>query len=329
MVPGAQGDTAYGTAYTNAMERIEGQLADWARRAKQVLAWNSCAKRQLHKVELQHALGVEHEGLVLDLENCPRIEHLVSVCAGLVTVDEKNGIIRLVHYTAQEYFESTKARWFPEMELEMTVICTIYLSFNIFATGHCESDKEFEERLAEHRLYAYAAQNWGLHARAAKADDRVFSFLSRQAQVDAAGQALLASETSYNYEGYSQEVLHRTGLHLASYFCLVRAVAMIGDDQSVGVKNSIGQTCLHVATSGGHLDVAKLLIEKDADINAATNDGETSLHWALNNGHFDVVQLLLNKNNDSCRDDNLGCSLPFYAVLGGLEAFNILRDKEM
>ena len=44
----------------------------------------------------------------LDEENLPEIEDMVSVCAGLVTVDEESEIIRLVHYTTQEYFERTQ-----------------------------------------------------------------------------------------------------------------------------------------------------------------------------------------------------------------------------
>ena len=38
---------------------------------------------------------------------------MVSVCAGLVTVDEESDIIRLVHYTTQEFFERTQNIWFP------------------------------------------------------------------------------------------------------------------------------------------------------------------------------------------------------------------------
>ena len=44
----------------------------------------------------------------LDEENLPEIEDMVSVCAGLVTIDEESNIIRLVHYTTQEYFERTQ-----------------------------------------------------------------------------------------------------------------------------------------------------------------------------------------------------------------------------
>jgi hypothetical protein len=66
--------------------------------------WITCAKRSLTTAELQHALAVEIGEPKLDEDNLLEIEDMVSMCAGLVTVDEESKIIRLVHYTTQEYF---------------------------------------------------------------------------------------------------------------------------------------------------------------------------------------------------------------------------------
>lgn len=108
-----KGSEAYDHGYKEAMERIEGQVRDSQELAKQVLAWITCAKRPLTTSELQHALAVEYGESELDKENLPEIEDMVSVCAGLVTVDEESDVIRLVHYTTQEYFERTWISWFP------------------------------------------------------------------------------------------------------------------------------------------------------------------------------------------------------------------------
>jgi len=102
------GSEAYNYAYEAAMERIEGQLSDQEELAKQVLSWITCAKRPLTVSELQHALAVEVSEVELDEDNISSIDDIVSVCAGLVTVDEESRIIRLVHYTTQEYFERTQ-----------------------------------------------------------------------------------------------------------------------------------------------------------------------------------------------------------------------------
>ena len=37
-------------------------------------------------------------------DNLQDIEVMLSVCARLVTIDDESQIIRLVHYTTQEYF---------------------------------------------------------------------------------------------------------------------------------------------------------------------------------------------------------------------------------
>lgn len=185
------GSKTYDTAYKNTMERIEGQHQNQASRAKQVLSWITCAKRPLTTSELQHALGVETAETELDEENLPQIEYMVSVCAGLVTVDEESNIIRLVHYTTQDYFERNQGRWFPDAQLDITATCTAYLSFQAFANGYAHTDKELEQRFETHVLFDYAVHNWGYHARLAPPCGNVLSFLHQQGQVKASSQALL------------------------------------------------------------------------------------------------------------------------------------------
>lgn len=87
-------------------------------------------KRPLTTAELQEALAVEIEEPALDKENLSEIDAMVSVCAGLVIVDEESDIVRLVHYTTQEYFERTQSRWFPDAETHIATICVTYLSLN-------------------------------------------------------------------------------------------------------------------------------------------------------------------------------------------------------
>jgi hypothetical protein len=85
----------------------------------------------------------------------PQIEDMVSVYAGLVTVDEESNIIRLVRYNTQKYFERTQRKWFPNAEIDITAICVTYLSFRIFESGFCQTDAEFEKRLRLNQLCSY------------------------------------------------------------------------------------------------------------------------------------------------------------------------------
>jgi hypothetical protein len=56
---------------------------------------------------------------------------MVFVCAGLVTTDEGNGIVRLVHYTAHEYFERTRLPLSLAAENSITVACETHLSLTM------------------------------------------------------------------------------------------------------------------------------------------------------------------------------------------------------
>jgi hypothetical protein len=185
-----------------------------------VLSWITCAKRPLITLELQHALAVNIGDRDLDKENLREIDNMVSVCAGLVTVDEETRIIRLIHYTTQEYFERTQGKWFPNAETDITTICVTYLSFYGFETGFCQTDAEFEERLQLNQLYDYAAHNWENHAREALTlCQEVIGFLESELKTEAASQALLAIKRYLGHSKYSQEVPRQmTGLHLAAYF---------------------------------------------------------------------------------------------------------------
>jgi len=135
------------------MERINGQEASFQELAKKVLSWITCAKRPLKTSELQQALAVEIGSPGFDDENVPELELIISVCAGSVTADEESIIIRLVHYTTQEYFERTRISWFPHAQTDITKVCVTYLSFNIFEAGICSTAEEFEVRRQSNVLY--------------------------------------------------------------------------------------------------------------------------------------------------------------------------------
>lgn len=286
-------------AYNQAMMRIDGQMPGFRRLGRKVLSWITCAKRPLTTSELQHALAVKVSDTQLDGNNIRDIEDMVSVCAGLVTVDEQSSIIRLVHYTTQEYFERTQRQWFPGAQIDITTICVTYLSFDTFKSGCCQSDKDFEQRLQLNKLYDYAAQNWGHHAREASASCQgSIEFLQKQAQVEASSQALLAKKT-YSFDtSYSKRFPRdMTGLHLAAYFGLEAILqSLLATAQfHVDSKDSrYGRTPLSWAAGNGHEGVVKLLLVIwKADVDSKGRYGRTPLSWAAEKGHEGVVKLLL------------------------------------
>jgi ankyrin repeat protein len=317
----ATGSDAYDHAYEDAMERVEGQVKDKEELAKQVLSWITCAKRPLRTSELQQALAVEVGDSELDKDNIPQIEDMVSVCAGLVTLDEESGIIRLVHYTIQEYFERTQLQWFPNADSDIAKICVTYLLFNVFGSGFCTPAEEFEERVLSYVLYEYAARHWGHHARKASTlIPEVMKFLDNEAHIEASTQAF-NSIKAYTRMGSNicrEFPIRMTGPHLAAYFGLEKAMkALLKKGAKVDSNDNIGRSPLSYAAGEGHEAVVRLLIETGIDIDFKDNDSLTPLLWAASNGHRDVVKLLLDAGAEPNSKDRFGRTSLWCAIRKG------------
>jgi len=198
-----KGSAALEEAYDEAIERIEGQLPEECELAKSVLSWITYAERQLTTKELSHALAVEAGESELDEDNIPDIDDMISVCAGLVAVDEESDVIRLVHYTTQEYFERVREAWIPKAQEEIASTCLSYLSFHTFDSGHCYSDEDFKRRITQNPFLDYAARYWGNHALTVQQtiEKLALPFLRNMNQVSCSNQVM--SVPNYEYGGYS------------------------------------------------------------------------------------------------------------------------------
>jgi hypothetical protein len=281
-------------AYGEAIERINSQMQGFRNLAMKVLSWITCAKRPLTICELQHALGTKARTSKLDDGDFPQTEDMVSVCAGLVTIDKESRIIRLVHYTTQEYFERTQRQWFPNAETDITTICVTYLSFNKFESGICKDEDEFNKRLQSNKLYDYAAHYWGHHAREALTScPSVLKFLQKQGQVEGSIQALMAVK---QWPKYSQQIpKEMTGLHLAAYFGVHNAVTALLGSNGPDSKDSYSRTPLSHAAESGHEAVVTLLLANGAELDLKDLNDRTPLSYAAARGHEAVVTLLLAK----------------------------------
>jgi hypothetical protein len=65
-------------------------------------------QKSLIILEFRYALAVEIGETEFDGENFSKIKNMISVYGGLVIVDEKNNIIRLIYYTIWDYFKRTQ-----------------------------------------------------------------------------------------------------------------------------------------------------------------------------------------------------------------------------
>jgi hypothetical protein len=57
------------------------------------------------------ARAVEPDDNAIDEEALADETLMISECAGIVTFDRESNIIRLVHYTTEEYFEPRVVAW--------------------------------------------------------------------------------------------------------------------------------------------------------------------------------------------------------------------------
>jgi ankyrin repeat protein len=359
----SRGTKGLETLYHQAMERINRQDDDSQELAQKVLSWVTHARRPLRIRELQHALAVQNCTTGLDEDFLPEVEDLLSVCAGLVTTDEQSGIVRWIHYTTQEYFERQCCLWFPQAQLDIAKICTTYISFDAFAAGSCKNRAELKERLLQHALYDYAAQNWGHHVSASNASEEfeqwMLNFAESESKMVACYQAAFHNESNF-----SDDTQMITGVHFGAFFGLSELTALLirkgydpdlhdshiptplscaaGNGQgevvqlliatdrvNLNANNTHERTSLEYASFGGHTATVELLLSAGADVNAQEGYHCTALEAALSEGHAGIVELLLGAGaNVNAQGGYYGSSLNRAAFEGRTELLSLLLADE-
>ncbi|KAH6970692.1 hypothetical protein BKA56DRAFT_559122 [Ilyonectria sp. MPI-CAGE-AT-0026] len=327
----AKGQDGLDETYKLAMQRIEGQGVGYRDLAIKILSWIVQAVRPLSTLELRHALAVRPSTNRLDHDFIPAVGILQSVCTGLVTVDEESEVIRLVHYTTQEYFERTWLTWFPDAHKDLAIVCVTYLSFDIFESGVCQTDDELKRRYQEYPLFDYAAMYWAYHAeKLLDSPLEVVDFLECKTKVRASGQVIMDHNSEFRWHKLSSQI---TGLHLAAYFGVEKAIVQLllaKDGVDINATNDEGWTPLLYAVSNRNEEIVQLLLANDGvDINAKDGDGWSPLLWAARHGDVVVARLLLSKDGiDVEPEDNDGKTpLSHAAMRGHEEIVELLKPR--
>ncbi|KAJ4859583.1 ankyrin repeats (many copies) domain-containing protein [Trichoderma breve] len=301
--------------------RFNTEISKQAQLAKSVLSWLTFAKRPMRVDELQQALGVEPGESSFDKRNMPDIELMVSVCAGLVTIDNGSNIIRLVHYTTQEYFQRSYEEWLPGPQSVITVTCVTYLSYEVFEFTTDDNRDYIAALLEPYAFYDYARLYWGDHARENSVPIKaVMEFLKNAAKIKS--YCRLLEEFSWIRDNRVPWGLEKqiTGLHLATWFGLTADVdLLLNNNTHIEATNDSGETALHVAATHGHEDIVQLLLENNADIEAIDRFGNTPLYYAATPGHKAVVQLLLDNNVNIVATNGSGLTAMHAAAMYGHE----------
>ena len=85
----------------------------------------------------------------------------------------------------------------------------------------------------------------------------------------------------------------------------------------VNQKNTFKQTPLHIASSHGHLEIVKILVENDANVNVLNYKKMTPLHLSSMFGYIELTNFLLNKKISIDEQDETGGSALAYACAKG------------
>lgn len=285
--------------YDEAMRRIQRQTSIQSKRAYMVLAWISYSFRPLHVEELQHALSVEAGDASFDEEALPDIDSIISVCGGLVAIDGESSIIRLVHYTTQQYFERTRDKFFPLGHLQIAETCLTYLCYETFTGGPLYDLAEFEARLLNYPFLNYAAQYWGHHVRDGgqqKLKNILLEFFNHNGSLACAFQIERVRQLQFlRKHGIKNSPAHVHPLCIAAYFGLAFMTKLLleqgakpttGDDK--------GRTALHCAIINGHKETVNLLLDWGADMSARDGNGATTLTVAISREYDPMIRPLPN-----------------------------------
>ncbi|KAJ7138359.1 ankyrin repeat-containing domain protein [Mycena epipterygia] len=281
-------------AYSEAMERINHQNEEYRKIACSALIWVTYAKRLLTVTELQEALAVEGEAKSLDPDNCLEISTILAACAGLVVVDQSSSRVRLVHYTAQEYLDGQ----FPEAHTEITSTLLTYMAFNEVQSTLEYRYMDPEDKKEQHELLGYCHYCL-MHA-------------VGQPEVELRDSILNFLEQAFSFKmfnfwqtpcpwSFPNWPFHASSLWVAAASNLQEIAKYLLDcgisPNSVNIQDS---SPLCAASFYGHINMAKLLIERGADANAAggapvSQHGilDNALEAASRNGHINIVHLLL------------------------------------
>lgn len=319
--------------YDDALERIKQQDSRKLARADQVLTLISCAKQPLKLEEMRQALSIRKGDTFIDPEALPKTESLISTCCGLVVVEDESQIVRLVHYTTEEYFKRKLHRYCGlAAHGYFAGILITYLNFATFSTFSL--DKVIEDAMNEaaardadvsmnwmeerrvirnymenlfesNILVQYAAENWVYHTRDALTN------------IGDNPDACLATTDPRNGETdnpWNLKQLIPDFLEKEHNVACANEVSHYADTKlhkpTLGheFRGPTNVTNLHMAASIGIQYFVEYYLNQGAKINATDSMGMTALHRAAYYGHLEVVRLLLNSGAEIGIRDQRGNS---------------------
>ncbi|KAJ6546724.1 ankyrin repeat-containing domain protein [Mycena vulgaris] len=305
--------------YDEAMERINHQSVDDRQLALLVLTWAAYAVRPLSVAELREALAVEPGTTTLDVDNLLDIDIILSVCAGLITVDEIKSAVRLIHYSTQDYFDRIRLVQFPDAHTTIPATCLTYLSFTDFSNLPDSLD-DCQKMMLEHPLLSYSSYCL-MHAAGdpeLRLQNEIIFFLKRASSWRHLWFSVLYGrlEPPWNHPGW--EHISAWPLCVSAAFNLLGIASHLLTEEPVQINDSFDALC--VASYYGHLEMVQLLVKYGADMEHDTQGRlAEALQAAAEAGHEAVVRVLIEAGADVNMRGGLYETALIAAARGGQE----------
>ncbi|KAL4997450.1 ankyrin repeat-containing domain protein [Aspergillus recurvatus] len=287
--------------YEDAMLRITELKASTRETVMRFLCWVVFAEQRLQERAIEHALAVSDGDTDMDDDNIIRARTLATKCAGLVQLDESD-CLRLVHYSAENYFRQHRDRWFPTGNVIIASSCLTYLQFDVFRSGACSGpseDIDFEKRLGKYPFLRYASINWGKHLRVTADNDlfaRALALVTDAGCLATIAQALWYLEDQQQSNSWSSK--NGSAIHLAAHFNLNQLVKdLIAQGYDPNTPDINGVTPLALAAQRDLMDVLVTLTNAGSSVNQTDSGGRSPLHWAILDNLPDVVKFLLDQKD--------------------------------
>lgn len=229
----------------------------------------------------------------------PDILTLVDICAGLVTIDESSGVIRLVHFTTQDYFQRLRITRFPQAQTYITKICLAYLLIKEFEDGCSLSEPELIARAKRFPFLTYAASFWARHMRSAEKGGLIDKDVREMALNLLKSKHPFANAYQADYwekrRRFSSQVpIAAVPLHFAIAHGLTWiAQELIKDSPDVNAIGPHGLSALEIAVEYNNDPVIRDLLSSGALVRRTNISGQTLLYDAIIWESMTIAHLLI------------------------------------
>ncbi|KAH6904762.1 hypothetical protein BKA70DRAFT_1565435 [Coprinopsis sp. MPI-PUGE-AT-0042] len=279
--------------YLQTWQRILAQSPSKALLARNALTWVVHATRSLTIWDLQQALATSPDAHKFVPDRLIQKDVLIGLCHGLLNVEEKTQLVRLVHYTAKGTVERLITETSPQPHALLAAVCLARLADSEVQCTTLRDKWKLKKALEAEPFLSYAYDSWFIHARQSLADPFTIGQLTTFVMNCHAFPVSLPSlrSTSHLLDGF--DVLGP--LHLVAYFNL--PITLAGSDSLRNPNQGTaeqGETALNLACRQGHDDKVKELLHlPNISVNAADEGGTTALMWASIEGHVGAACLLI------------------------------------